>query len=154
MLCGTFYVKWCNFLFIYPHKTISRYTYISFSILCCLAAQCVYLFQIKRNFHLEFCMLYKRLGTILSMWTLSQIFSAKSSETVFRTTPCSPFIPANRIESRISMLSSLWWHMEANFDTKKSYLRWYDGVSSSIFANLTNWKSKQKENWIRYYDFW
>lgn len=37
--------------------------------------------------YLASCMLYNNDGTILSMWTDSQIFSTKSSETVLRTTP-------------------------------------------------------------------
>lgn len=31
------------------------------------------------------------------------------------------------------------WLITLNFDTKKSYLLWYDGVSSSMLANLINW---------------
>lgn len=37
--------------------------------------------------HLEFCILYSNEGTILSMCTGSQMFSTKSSESVFLTTP-------------------------------------------------------------------
>lgn len=37
--------------------------------------------------YLEFCMLYSNDGTILSICTGSQIFSTKSSERVFLTTP-------------------------------------------------------------------
>ena len=38
-------------------------------------------------YHLEFCILYNNEGTILSMCTGSQIFSTRSSESVFLTTP-------------------------------------------------------------------
>lgn len=85
-----------------------------------------------------FCILNKSDGTIFSMCCLSQIFSTKSSDTVFRMTPCKPLTPATRIESRISTFSWFPWHIEENFDIKKSYRRWYDGVSSSMFANRTN----------------
>lgn len=85
------------------------------------------------------CMLNSNDGTIFSMCCLSQMFSTKSSDTVLRITPWIPRMPAIRIESRNSMLSWFPWHIEENLEMKKSYRRWYDGVSSSMFANRTNW---------------
>lgn len=120
--------------------------------------------------YLPCSMLKSKDGIIFSMWDVSQMFSTSSSDTVFLTTLCvqtgkikfwrreqillilwtllhtfSPWMPAFRISFRNSSLEELLWHIEANFETKKSYRRWYDGVSSSIYANLTNWNWKKEQ---------
>lgn len=51
-----------------------------------------------------------------------------------------PLMPAIRIISIVAKFGLLLWHIDENLETKKSYRLWYDGVSSSMLENRTNYK--------------
>lgn len=151
--------KWCapN---QFPHASFRKLrrirSFFSWAVWCCVflisiskdtnSAMCK-LHNICFLYYLEFCILYSNDGTILSICTGSQIFSTKSSERVFLTTPyiknileyidfstrfqyeqsdiilsntCSPWIPASLICLRVVGSSLLEWHIAEYFDTKKS----------------------------------
>lgn len=92
--------KWCA-SDQFPHASFRKLrrirSFFSWAVWCCIflisiskdtnsTSMCKYIIY-GFLYYLEFCILYSNDGTILSICTGSQIFSTKSSERVFLTTP-------------------------------------------------------------------